>query len=412
MKILIVGAGAAGLMAARELSRSGHTVIILEARERIGGRISPQPKEVLGYEAMGGAEFVHGEAPISKAIIAEAGLSLQQGTEWWNVFDGEPSRRNIWEGSTPQLLETLKTLEHDMTVAEFLDTHYPDNAEVREFATRWTESYDAGEVHRASAIYMRDEMIHDEEYSQYSIKEGYGPFLRHLTNDLNAEIRLREVVKRIDFSGNGIQVTTEHSAYEADKVIVTVPVPLIASIEYIPTIPHKIEAAGRLGFGNVIKILLRFDHRWWGSLRNKQFEKMFFMFSKEIIPTWWTQYPDEYPVLTGWLAGPKAHAYVHTTEDELVSLALQSLSNIFTVDRARLGEMLVVSKAFVWEADPFARGGYSYPTPESEAAVDELAAPEGNKLYFAGEAITHEMAATVEGALQSGREAARLIINS
>jgi monoamine oxidase len=356
---------------------------------------------------MGGAEFVHGAAPISKSLIEEAGLTLQQGTEWWNVFDGEPSRRNIWEGSAPMLLDALRSLESDMTVAAFLDAYFPDNASVREFATRWTESYDAGEVHRASAIYMRDEMIHDEEYSQYSIKEGYGAFLRHLTAALNADIRLNEVVHQINFSGESVHVRTSVGTYEADRVLVTVPVPLISTIEYIPAVPRKIAAATQLGFGNVIKILLRFDHKWWVSIREKQFERLFFMFSKEIIPTWWTQYPDEYPVLTGWLAGPKAHSYAHKSEDDLVSLAIESLANIFAVDVARLRAMLVTGKAFVWESDPYARGGYSYPTPESEAAVDELMTPENGRLYFAGEALTHDAAATVEGALESARFAVR-----
>ncbi len=360
---------------------------------------------------MGGAEFVHGEAPITKGLLREAGLTLIQGTEWWNVFDGEPSTRNIWEGSMPHLEKQLLELRDDMTVADFLDEHFagPEHTTIREFATRWTESYDAGEISRASAISMGHEMLHDREHSQYSIKEGYGQLLAHLTNDMQAVCRLSEVVTSIDFSGTPVRVRTESATYEADKVLVTVPVPLVGAIEYIPDIPNKTGAAAKLGYGSVIKILMRFEHKWWGSIREKQFERLFFMFSKEIIPTWWTQYPEPHPVLTGWVAGPRAHLLHTKSETELTSLALESLSNIFTVDLARLREMLVTSRAFVWERDAFARGGYSYQTPESDDAVAELLRPEANKLYFAGEALSEDASATVEGALQSGRDAAILM---
>ncbi len=83
-EVLIIGAGAAGLMAARELGRIGKRVIILEARDRIGGRIRPIPEVIFGYEAQGGAEFVHGQAPITKSLAQEAGMTLIfiQGDMW------------------------------------------------------------------------------------------------------------------------------------------------------------------------------------------------------------------------------------------------------------------------------------------------------------------------------------------
>ncbi|MBP9757433.1 MAG: FAD-dependent oxidoreductase, partial [Candidatus Pacebacteria bacterium] len=261
-------------------------------------------------------------------------------------------------------------------------------------------------ITRASAKSMGHEMIHDREHSQYSLKEGYGALLAHLMKDIKAEFRLSEPVRRIDFSADHVQVFTDSGVYEAEKVLVTVPLPLLPSIEYIPAISDKLHAATKIGFGSVIKVLIRFDHKWWGSIREKQFEKLFFMFSKEIIPTWWTQYPAEHAVLTGWVAGPNAHALRQKSEAEIISLGLESLSNIFTVDLARLREMVVASRAFIWEVDPYAQGGYSYPTPETETAIEDIIAPVNDKLYFAGEALWDEQCATVEGAFQSGRAAA------
>src|ERR1700716_4547776 len=82
--IVVIGAGAAGLMAARELARAGKRVTILEARDRWGGRIHPLPFADFGYPAEGGAEFVHGEAPVTNGLLREAGLSLLtiEGTQW------------------------------------------------------------------------------------------------------------------------------------------------------------------------------------------------------------------------------------------------------------------------------------------------------------------------------------------
>ena len=415
MKVVIVGAGACGLMAARELYRAGHVVIILEARDRIGGRIFPQSIDEFGYEAMGGAEFVHGEAPVTNALVLEAGLRYEQPTEWWSVTDGEPSRSQTPSPHKPELERVLATIEHDMTVQSFLDTHFPgeEYADIREYARRWTESYDAGDVTRASVIAMRDSMLFDAQWGQRSITEGYGTLLRHLAAGLSGvEIRLKEKVTSIDLSGESVIVHAGRS-YECDEVLVTVALPAISDIVYTPAIPETVAAASMIGFGSVIKILLSFKTKWWGSIRSSIFERLFFMFSKEIVPTWWTQYPKEVTTLTGWVAGPKAHALRKKTDDEILRLAIESLSNIFVVPVQTLHAELVHARVFDWDRDQYTRGAYSYPTPETERALEILGTPVLGKLYFAGEAFGDYAQATVEGALASGKEtAARMMDRS
>src|SRR5215469_16412344 len=124
-QFVVVGAGAAGLMAARELARAGKRVALLEARDRCGGRIDPLPTEEFGYPAEGGAEFVHGASVVTRALMREAGLSLlPSGGKGWRASDGVLSPS---DGKTPhgnRLHQALSALGTDMPVAEFLATHF------------------------------------------------------------------------------------------------------------------------------------------------------------------------------------------------------------------------------------------------------------------------------------------------
>src|SRR3981189_2260916 len=157
--IVVIGAGAAGLMAARELRLAGKKVTILEARDRCGGRIHPLPGAEFGYPAEGGAEFVHGEAPVTHGLLCEAGLSLLpiQGTQW-TVEDGKFSRQDSQDPHEAELHKALQELKDDLTVAEFLRRHFagPEYGRLRHSIERMVEGYDAADPERASTLALRE----------------------------------------------------------------------------------------------------------------------------------------------------------------------------------------------------------------------------------------------------------------
>src|SRR5579884_1245764 len=208
--VVVVGAGAAGLMAARELARAGRRVTVLEARERCGGRIYPLAAEEFGYPAEGGPEFVHGAAPVTRAVLREAGLALQRrsGTRW----STRSGALRPDDGAMPhagRFYEALARVTEDLPIAEFLERHFaePQYDALRRAITRTVEGYDAADPRRASTLALREEWLARDDGEHGRIAEGYGALIEHLARgcrERGAAFHFGAAVAAIDEAADGV----------------------------------------------------------------------------------------------------------------------------------------------------------------------------------------------------------------
>jgi monoamine oxidase len=416
--VIVVGAGAAGLTAARELARAGRRATVLEARDRCGGRIFPLPAAEFGYPAEAGPEFVHGEAPVTHALLRAAGLSLQpvRGTRWVVESGAFKSGRALEPGSE-RFYKALAELQVDLPIREFLQQHFAgaEYAGLRRSIERMTEGYDAADPARASALALRDEWMHEGPANQGRIAGGYGALIDFLADDCRKSggaIHLNAVVNAIELAyGSVIVRCTNGEVHNGAAAILTVPLPLLEDIKLPPATARKASAAAAdIGFGNVIKILLRFRTHWWAQ-RRAELSDLSFLISDREIPVWWTQHPITEPVLTGWFGGPKTKAMSGYDEQELIETGLASLGHVFAMAPQQLRDDLVAARAIDWAKEVFSRGAYSYATPDTRKAQLQLAAPDDSRVFFSGEALYRGRdMGTVEAALASGLDTARSIL--
>ncbi len=276
------------------------------------------------------------------------------------------------------------------------------------------EGYDAADPERASTLALRDEWMDGGGSTQARIAGGYGAVVDFLA----AECRKHGVAIHLTSSVSAIEASNTKAtarcangdAHECDAAVLTVPLPLLKEIVLPTAEREKAAAAAHIGFGNVIKILLRFETRWWTDKRT-DLADLTFLLSDKRIPVWWTQHQAEQPVLTGWFGGPKTEGMARFNEQELIGAGLGSLADIFGLDPSELRRTLVAARAINWAHDPFARGAYSYATLGTRAAQTMLLRSEGGAIFFTGEALYRgQDTGTVEAALASGLETARAVL--
>ena len=424
--ILIIGAGAAGLYAAKLLSSKGKRVTILEARDRTGGRIHTIKDPRFNLPVETGAEFVHGDLPLTRKLLKEAGIkdhTIEGGI--WRAKNGTLEQQEDFITDQKELFTKLKALEEDMSVREFLQKYFADArySALRSSLTKFVEGYDAADASRASTFALLQEMLGGDD-DQFRVDGGYTQLVDYLTAECRkagCAIHLSTIATTVEWSAGQVIVTTGNNrSFTASKVIITVPLGILQlaagekehlAIKPLPPVIHEcIHALGNTG---VIKIILQFKDAFWKKSSKEQTGKqrnISFVFSDEVVPTWWTQLPNDNAMITGWLAGPASLQHKDETDEAMLKKGLQSLAQIFSTDEATLESNLLAWHIVNWVNEPFTRGAYGYETVDSKNAKRILNTPINDTLCFAGEAL-HEgpERGTVEGALLSAERIAEMI---
>jgi monoamine oxidase len=419
--VLIIGAGAAGLLAARELAEAGRRVLLVEARDYLGGRAHTLTPPGFTQAIEAGAEFMHGEVPLTRALLAEAGIGWQDTAgRTYLVRDGQALADADFFAELPRVLAKLKTLPEDLPLAEFLAQEFPGeaNAELRTTATQFAEGYDAADAQRVSSWALRDEWQAGGAEDSPRPVGGYGPLFSWLAAQAQAAgavVHLGTPVQEIRWQpGQAQVVATTGATYHAQQVLCTVPLGVWQRhagqpgyLSLSPELPAHRAAAAQLGFGEVIKFVLEFRTPFW----QEQLPELEFLLSEAPFPTWWSQLPDPRPLLTGWVAGPAAQRLRTASADTLLDLALNSLTQLLNTSLPGLQAQLCASYVRNWGAEAYAYGAYSYPTVGAPAARAVLAASVANTLFWAGEGLYEGPAGgTVEAALVSGQQAAQALL--
>jgi monoamine oxidase len=439
--VLIVGAGISGLAAAAELGNHGLSVLLLEARNRVGGRIFTHREPHFEAPIELGAEFVHGEpAEIWNFFRRGTSALVNVHGDNWCSSDGVLSPCDFFD-QVDHILKKMDDRQPDESFSDFLTRCCPTSVtdpkleKTKKRATAYVSGFNAADpdlvgVHWLVESMRAEERIHGDRV--FRPRNGYAELVDILQKELAANrvlVRTNAVVTGITWKAGSVELKAltayGHEKFVARRALVTVPLAVLqappgenGAIHFSPPLPgEKLDALGKLEMGKVIRVVFRFRSRFWERIspsRKKTLSNMSFLFTEDdTIPTFWTRAPEDSPIITAWAPFRSAERLSGRKQSFVIEEGLATLARVLNVPRKNIDSEFVSAHFHDWQADRFSRGAYSYGKVGSDGAQQALAAPIAHTLFFAGEATDISgNNGTVHGAIASGQRAAREIKDS
>jgi monoamine oxidase len=414
--VLVIGGGLAGLAAARQLANAGLHVTILEARDRVGGRVhtTRDPRFPVPVEL--GAEFVHGKPKEVWDIILQKNLltGSVEGDNWCSEDHVLKKCNDFWPRweRVARLLKRAKTYP-DRSFAEFIETIDVD-IETKKSSVEFVEGFNAARADLISVQYLANAQETSDRESgdkPFRVLAGLDTLVHSFSrfDENQVELHLNTPVGEIEWSPGYVRA----DAFEAETAIVTLPLGVLQSgrVRFTPAIKEKETAARQLVMGHVVKVILCFHTSFW---EERGLTKLTFIHARgEKFPTWWTMRPIATPILVGWAGGPPAGELAAKGKDFIVRAAIQSLASALKLNTRSVENRLQAYLVADWREDPFSLGAYSYVPVGGITASIALAQPIADTLFFAGEATNSDgNSGTMHGAIATGYRAAEELLRA
>lgn len=420
---IIIGAGASGLTCASELSSNGKKVIILEAQNRLGGRIFTRNSSEINVPIELGPEFIHGEPKILLQKLNELKIEyhINGGS---NVYVTSKQKKTVdfWD-QVDRLEKKMKIRKKDRSVQQFLNAQKAADSRTKTMFRGFMEGFHAADTTKLSETYLataHKEAQDDDVSKSFRITRGYGLLVEKLEKEIydqGGEIQTECEVKRVQWKKEDVSIETTRGNFRAKKAVISLPIGVLKSqkdekgfIDFQPR-PEKLDwCLSGFEMGHVTKFIFVFKERFW---EKKLQDDVSFIHesSDHYFPTWWTLYPVQAPVLIAWQGGIKAEEVLNDSVEKTKDWALESLARMLKISLPKIKSLVVSWHLHDWSHDSFSKGAYSYIIVDGVPKARRLAKPFNDTLYFCGEALApFSDVGTVHGAMEAGLQTAKKIL--